>query len=199
MSRYEEKLAEVKQEAQKLARQYIPELYAILREEDCLLPEDCRARIERDCLGIWTKATIRKYLPEEAKDPGKQNAVRIANEVKKQKKAALLLLTQTTSDVGINLTEPDSFNQNEARSSSFPNECISQIGMGNDQNSELQESIIREMPTENQNEISSQINGVLLLPNKIAREIFHLVRETGLTVITNLKLQHNGLEVTGVI
>lgn len=199
MSRYEQKLAEAKWEAQKLAKQYIPGLYAILREEESLPPEDCRTRIERDCHGIWAESTIRKYLPEEAKDPNKQNAVRIANEVKKQKKAALLLMTQSTSGERINLTEFNPFNQNEARSSNFQNECISQIVMGNDQNTEQQKSIIKEMPTEYQNRTSVQDNGVLLLPNKIAREIYYLVREAGLTVTTNFKLQHNGFEVTNVI
>jgi hypothetical protein len=71
-------------------------------------PEDCRARIERDCLDIWSKATIRKYLPEEAKDSKKQKAVKIANEMKKKKKVAALLMTQSTDGVGINLTGGDS-------------------------------------------------------------------------------------------
>jgi hypothetical protein len=200
LSRYEEKLAEVKQEAQKLAKQYIPELYTILRDEESLLPEDCRARIEHDCLGIWAKSTIRKYLPEEAKDPSKQSVVRIANEVKKLKKIAIPSMTQRSSGVGINHTESDSFVQNESQLSSFQNESISRFMMGNNPNSELQKSTIKVMPIRNLIGTNpSQTNGVLLLPHNIAREIFHLVRESGVKFTTNFKLRHNGVEVTRII
>lgn len=49
----------------------------------------------------------------------KQKAVKIANEIKKKKKVAALLMTQSTHGVGINLTEVDSFNQNEEGLSGF--------------------------------------------------------------------------------
>jgi hypothetical protein len=35
-------------------------------------PEDCRDKIEHDCVDLWSKATIRKYLPSEVKDPKKR-------------------------------------------------------------------------------------------------------------------------------
>jgi hypothetical protein len=200
LSHYKEKLAELKQEAQKLAKQYIPELYTILRDEESLLSEDCRVKIEHDCLGIWAKSTIRKYIPEEAKDPSKQSAVRKANEVKKLKKTAMQLMVQSANGVAINPTESDSFVQNGSQSNSFQNESISQFMMGNNRNSELQQSTIKVTSIRNQiGTYPSQTNGVLLLPHNIAREIFYLVRESGLTFTTNFKLQHNGLEVTGVI
>jgi hypothetical protein len=35
-------------------------------------PEHCRDKIEHDCVDLWSKATIRKYLPSEVKDPKKR-------------------------------------------------------------------------------------------------------------------------------
>jgi hypothetical protein len=63
LSHYDEVLAELKQKGEKLANQFVLELYTILRDEEKLPPEDCRARTEHDCLDFWSKATIRKYLP----------------------------------------------------------------------------------------------------------------------------------------
>jgi hypothetical protein len=70
---------------EKLANQYIMEPYTILRDEEKLPPEDCRAKIEHDCLDLWSKATIRKYLPPEAMNPDKQIAGKISAEKKKRK------------------------------------------------------------------------------------------------------------------
>jgi hypothetical protein len=216
LSHYDEALNELKHKAQKLAKECIVELYTILRGEEKLPPEDCRARIERDCLDIRSKATIKKYLPEEAKDSKKQKAVKIANEIKKKKKVAALLMTQSTDGAGINLTEGDSFNQNEEGLSSFQNEPIPRLMTDSDPNSELWkvkkliaekstriielETQIKEMSNQNQNIASPSLaNEVLLLPDKIAREIFHLIRETGINYTTMFKLRHNGHEVTAII
>jgi hypothetical protein len=62
------------------------ELYIILRDEEKLPPEDCRAKIEHDCLDLWSKATIRKYLPPEAMNPKKQIAGKVSAEEKKRKR-----------------------------------------------------------------------------------------------------------------
>jgi hypothetical protein len=51
-SHYDEVLEDLRQKGQKLANQYIVELYTILRDEEKLPPEDCRARIERDCIDL---------------------------------------------------------------------------------------------------------------------------------------------------
>jgi hypothetical protein len=52
-------------------------MYDALRTEDSnLSPEDARDRIEKDCLGIWSKRTILDALPDEAKDLKKQKAGR---------------------------------------------------------------------------------------------------------------------------
>ena len=40
---------------------------------------DIREIVEKDCLPIWKKATIRDALPDEYKDPVKQEAGRIGS------------------------------------------------------------------------------------------------------------------------
>jgi hypothetical protein len=62
LSHYDVVLEELRE-----ANQYIVELYFILRDEEKLPPKDCRAKIEQDCLDLWSEATIRKYLPDEAR------------------------------------------------------------------------------------------------------------------------------------
>ena len=84
-SHYDDVLRELKEKGEKLANQYILELYTILRDEEKLPPEDCRSKIEHDCLDLWSKATIRKYLPPEAIDPDKRIAGKISAEKKKKK------------------------------------------------------------------------------------------------------------------
>src|ERR1051325_6775320 len=74
LGHYDDVLEELRQKGQMLAVKYIVELYNILRDEEKLPPRDCRAKIEHDCLDLWSKATIRKYLPPEAKDSLKQKA-----------------------------------------------------------------------------------------------------------------------------
>jgi hypothetical protein len=96
-------------------------------------PEDCRDKIEHDCVDIWSKATIRKYLPPEAKDPMKRQAGKMGGDEKKnKKKKAMLLLVaeQNTTEGGgarINLAEDDSDNQNNQESQTFHNQLNQQL------------------------------------------------------------------------
>ena len=123
MSHYEEVLAELRQKGTMLANKYIVELYNILKDEEKLPAEDCRAMIEHDCVDLWSKATIRKYLPPEAKDPKKQKAGKIGGENKSNKnKNALLLVTHSTEAARTNLAENDSISQKEQESTTFHNE-----------------------------------------------------------------------------
>jgi hypothetical protein len=80
-------LDQLRERNRKLASEYINELYLILREEEHLGPEECRAKIESDCRDIWSEDTIRKYLPPEAKNKTKRKAGKISAEVKKRRKA----------------------------------------------------------------------------------------------------------------
>lgn len=100
MSHYDDVLGELKQKGERLANQYVMELYTILREEEKLPPEDCRTKIEHDCLDLWSKATIRKYLHPEAMNTKKQIAGKIGADEKKKKKNeneedAMLVITAT--------------------------------------------------------------------------------------------------------
>ena len=85
MSDYDNVLAEFKQKGKRLANQYILELYNILRYEEKLPHEDCRARIEYDCLDLLSRATLRKYLPQDSEDFKKQVKGKIGSENKKNK------------------------------------------------------------------------------------------------------------------
>jgi hypothetical protein len=121
LSHYDECLKELKEKGEKLANQYVLELYTILRDEEKLPREDCRARIEHDCLDLWSKATIRKYLPPEAKDFKKRAAGKVGSENKKNKKA-LLLVAQSDNGARTNLAEDVSVIQKEEESRSFHKE-----------------------------------------------------------------------------
>jgi hypothetical protein len=55
MSHYEHVLDDLRKNNDKLAAQYITELYNILRDEEQHSPQDCRAKIEDDCSDIWSQ------------------------------------------------------------------------------------------------------------------------------------------------
>jgi hypothetical protein len=66
------------------------------------------------CLDLWSKATIRKYLPPEAMNPKKQIAGKVSAEEKKRKKKEVMLAfvgNENTSNT--ELGESCSFVQNE--------------------------------------------------------------------------------------
>jgi hypothetical protein len=80
---YNELLKEIRTKAEAFrsstAREYIPKMYQALRDENpSLTPEDARDRIEKDCIGIWSKRTILDAIPDEAKDLEKQKAGRLS-------------------------------------------------------------------------------------------------------------------------
>jgi hypothetical protein len=125
-SHYDQVLNELRQKGEKLANQYIVELYNILRDEEKMPPEDCRDKIEHDCVDIWSKATIRKYLPPESKDPKKHQAGKMGGEKKKE----MLLLAQQNTEgggAGTALAEDDSYEQNKQESETFLNELNQQL------------------------------------------------------------------------
>jgi hypothetical protein len=98
------------------------------KDEGKLQPEDCRARIEHDCLDLWSRATIRKYLPPEAKDFKKHAAGKIGAENKNKKnKKALLLVAQSENGARTNLAENSSVSQKEEESRSFLKELDQQL------------------------------------------------------------------------
>jgi hypothetical protein len=71
MSHYDEVLTEARSKASNSAKEYIPKLYNILVDEENKTQEDARKIIEHDLIEYWSKATVRKFLPQEAKDEQK--------------------------------------------------------------------------------------------------------------------------------
>jgi hypothetical protein len=132
MSHYDDVLSNLKEKGHKLANQYIVELYTILKDEERLPPEDCRAKIEHDCLDLWSKATIRKCLPPEARDPKKQIAGRIGGENKQKKKKtkrAMLVIAGDGNVQSTDLEESSPVSQNEedsARTNLAENASVTQ-------------------------------------------------------------------------
>jgi hypothetical protein len=81
LNNYDDLLEEARTKAEAFrstAKEYIPKMYdALRRENPNLSPEDARDRIEKDCVGIWSKSTILHALPDEAKNKEKQKAGRL--------------------------------------------------------------------------------------------------------------------------
>jgi hypothetical protein len=128
-SHYDDILNELRQKGEKLANQYIVELYIILRDEEKMPPEDCRDKIEHDCVDLWSKATIRKYLPPESKNPKKREAGKIGGEEKKKAMVLIAAQQSTTEGRGARtvLAENGSYEQNKQESQTFHNQLNQQL------------------------------------------------------------------------
>jgi hypothetical protein len=91
MTEYDDLLDEARRKAEayrSTAKKYIPRMfYALRRENANLTPQDARDRIEKDCVGIWLKRTVLEALPDEAKNPKKQESGRLGQ--KKRNSAAV--------------------------------------------------------------------------------------------------------------
>ena len=81
MGKYDDLLEEAKSRAAayiSTAKLYIPKMYnALMDENKNISPEDARDRIEKDCIGIWSKRTILDALPDVAKNREKQKSGRL--------------------------------------------------------------------------------------------------------------------------
>jgi vacuolar-type H+-ATPase subunit I/STV1 len=216
-SHYDEVLEELRQRGQKLANQYVVELYTILRDEEKLPPEDCRSKIEHDCLDLWSRATIRKYLPPEAKDARKQKAGKIGGE---NKKKAILQVAQSENGARTNLAENVSISQNEEESRSFHNELNQQLSSrtlspelleankiiaDKDQRiEELKKDKEELLEKQQQQHHLTRINSALLfLPYKLAMEIYDNITEAAAaasasTAIAGFDIEHDGEQVTAI-
>ena len=97
MSTYEELLEESRFKIQSFldstANEYVPNMFwALHNDNPDLEPEDVKDRIEKDCVGIWSKCTLSDALPDEVKDSKKQKARRL-----RQKEANCTCMIATTS------------------------------------------------------------------------------------------------------
>ena len=89
--------AKVQSFQQSTAKDYVPKMYWILRAENPeLAPEDARDRIEKDCVGIWSRRALLYALPDEAKDSKRQIAGRLRQ--KEANSAAFSGSTSTGND-----------------------------------------------------------------------------------------------------
>jgi hypothetical protein len=186
---YDQVLNELRQKGQRLANQYIVELYNILRDEEKMPPEDCKDKIEHDCVDLWSKATIRKYLPPEAKDQKKRQAGKIGGEEKK-KKAMLLLAESTEQGARINLAENDSYEQNKQESQTFLNQLNQQLEarqptqelydiskMLADKDSEIER--LKQQTVELQVKMTKVANGEVILSTDLLVKMFSELRKGG--------------------
>jgi hypothetical protein len=125
-SHYEQVLEELKAKIRRLASEYIIELYYILRNEEKYSSDDCRTRITNDCSDIWTKSTIEKYLPQEAKNVAKRKAGLISAQVKKkrERKGTEILVAVGEDDLHPTSVEMDSTENSsnwQEKQESWPN------------------------------------------------------------------------------
>jgi hypothetical protein len=191
-SHYNEVLNELRQKGERLANQYIVELYNILRDEEKMPPEDCRDKIESDCEDLWSRATIRKYLPPESKDPKKRQAGKMGGENKK--KAMLLLVAQQNTGEGEGartaLAENDSYEQNKQESQTFHNQLNQQLEvrqptqelydtskMLDDKDSEIER--LKQQTVELQVKMTKVANGIIILSTDLLVKMFSESRAGG--------------------
>jgi hypothetical protein len=227
ISHYDEVLYEARKKGELIANKYIFELYTILRDEEHLEPEDCRAKIEHDCVDLWSKATIRKFLPEEAKNQKKSKAGKIRAEQKKKleeeekPKSQLVeqttdgsIITTTTTDSSgssgarTNLAENSSFGQEEKESRRFHRSFSQQLAERTP-SPELIEATkiisardqrIKELEDLTRSNSDWQINSELYLPAKIARQIHDIIdiSKSASMSETDFILRHDGSQIIAV-
>jgi hypothetical protein len=192
-SHYNEVLNELTQEGKRLAYQYIVELYNILRDEEKMPPEDCRDKIEHDCVDIWSKATIRKYLPLKAKDPKKHQAGKMGGDEKKKKEMLLLVTQQNTTEGGgarTSLAENDSYEQNNQESQTFHSQLNQQLEarqptqelydiskMFDDKDSEIES--LKQERVGLQVKMTKVANGIIILSTDLLVKMFSELRKGG--------------------
>jgi archaellum component FlaC len=137
---------------------------------------------------IWSRATIRKYLPPESKDPKKHQAGKIGGENKK--KAMLLLAENTEQGARINLAEDDSYEQNKQESETFHNQLNQQLEawevsqelydiskMLSDKDSEIER--LKQERVELQVKMTKVANGIIILPNDLLVKMISESRAVG--------------------
>jgi hypothetical protein len=197
LSHYDDVLQELRHKGQILANKYLVELYNILRDEEKLSPQDCRSKIEHDCIDLWSKATIRKYLSPEAKDTKKQKAGKLGGEKKKE-----VQLLAAQNGARINLAEDDSISQNKAESSTSHNELqrvstpeMYDVKGDKDRRIQELEAEVEELVKQG----SWVSNKTIFLPSKFALQIYQATNmNRSLGIPSEFNLEHDGNKVIKV-
>lgn len=118
---YEGLLSLARNAGMNLAKRFIPRLCQQLKKENPeMSDEDVRDTVTNDCADVWSKATIRKFIPDEYKD---EAAAALAR--KKHEKDRLLSVTESGQQftneniAGTNPAENSSASQTEQESERF--------------------------------------------------------------------------------
>ena len=90
MSEYDDVIREIRDMHQKTASTLIPKAYSALIAEG-LEPFDARDKIEKDLIDIFSKRTIRRNLPEEAKHV----------EMKRERPMIAVVTNEGKQDIGV--------------------------------------------------------------------------------------------------
>jgi hypothetical protein len=169
---YEKVLEELRKKAKKLASEYVNKLYYILLNEKQYSPDDSRIKIIHDCSDIWTKRTIERYLPQEAKNVTKRKAGMISAQVRQKEKDAKLLVA-----VGgdVSLTSVDENSKKNKDNSVEMNSTENVSDKQKEQESRL-EAVDK-----------SSSYGVKPTPTSIIRETLGEVKEDPLIVVFSLQ------------
>ena len=225
MSHYDEVLYEARKKGETIANMYIFELYTILRDEEQLPPEDCRAKIEQDCMDLWSKTTIMKFIPHEAKNPKKSKAGKVGAEQKKKlkeeeksKSKSLQIIEQSTDGSATiissqrgartNLAENNSIDQEKEESRRFHEELNQELELRTPSPELLEAAKIisqrdqrieeLECTISQQNNSAKQINPELYLPDKLAQEIHDIIGSRISEIEIDFILYHDGSNITAV-
>ena len=216
MSHYDAVLDKYRNKAILLANETINELYSILREEEKLEPQDARAKIEQDCVDLWSKATIMKFLPPETKNEKKRKAGKIRAELDKEKNKKQMLISAASDGqncVGFNPAENDFISREEQESRTFHKdlgsslssrslspELLESANMLAEKDKEIEE--LKALIAQYQNYQTNQNQSYnLYMSDKIARIIFGIMRDNlsrDPSSVIGFDLQHDGYEVIQV-
>ncbi len=79
---YKAALKRAKDNANNVAEKSVPELYWILRNEEGKSPSDAREMVKQDLVDTFSRVTIDKWIPEEAKNTEKVRSGRIGGKKK---------------------------------------------------------------------------------------------------------------------
>ena len=111
------------------AMEWIPKLCeALKRENPEMSKEDIRETVANDCADFWSRATIRKWMPDEYKDPQKSEYGKKGRE--KQR-------LEEPIPAGMNPAESSSVSQTEQESTSF-DRPRQDVGVGKEMYEKLQ-------------------------------------------------------------
>lgn len=145
MTTYDEYLNQLKEHHKLTAKEGLQRLYELLKLEDPLMSnEDIYDRMMKDCLVIWQKKTIQNNMPDELKDPERQEAGKKG--VEKKKEIIVTTNSSVAPESGATLPEPEPERFNSHKT--LKDLQHSHITFGNNDNNDDKEGIIKDQKVE---------------------------------------------------